>query len=334
MNKVLLGLVSFTVVLAAPIATSNQSLAQSTTPISTETIEKWNTELRDQIRRLEAEKEGVELRQRARRLQAEKENAELHERVRRLQSELSTAQSPAPQQPSPQPERAAAQSSPQPQRAPPAERKPSRPNETELSSAQSPAPQQPQRAAPVSSRQPQRAAAESSPQPQRAAAAPAQRKPSRSNETEARREGPRQAAVEQQSPASNALFPWYPSWSSQPAAPVAAVPAAAAPAAAVPAAAVPAAAVPAASNAVVVHGTIDLNSSPEGALAQTSLGAGCETPCAMEVSTDRPFSVTFKQRGYAPSTVNIQIQRAQPGVTDPKFSPNPVFVQLTPGRTP
>ena len=84
---------------------------------------------------------------------------------------------------------------------------------------------------------------------------------------------------------------------------------------------------------VVVHGTIDLNSSPEGALAQNSLGAGCETPCAIEVSTDRPFSVTFKQRGYAPSTVTIQIQRAQPGVADPKFSPNPVFVQLTPSRT-
>jgi TolA-binding protein len=135
MNKVLLGLFSFAAVLAAPIATSNQSLAQSSTPVSTETIEKWNTELRDQIRRLEAEKEGVELRQRARRLQAEKENAELHQRVRRLQSELSSAQSPALQQPSPQPQRAAAESSPQPQRAPPAERNPRRSNETEPSSA-------------------------------------------------------------------------------------------------------------------------------------------------------------------------------------------------------
>ncbi len=288
MYKILLGLFSFAAVLAAPIATSNQSLAQSSTPASTETIEKWNTELRDQVRRLEAEKEGVELRQRARRLQAAKENAELHERVRQLQTDLSSAQSPALQQPSPQPQRAAPESSPQPQRA-----------------------------AAVSSPQPQRAAAESSPRPQRAA--PAERKPSRPNETEARRESPRQAAVEQQSPASNVLFPWYPSWSSQPAAP---------------AAAVPAAAVPAASDAVVVvHGTIDLNSSPEGALAQTSLGAGCETPCAMEVSTDRPFSVTFKQRGYTLSTVTIQIQRAQPGVADPKFSPNPVFVQLTPSRT-
>src|ERR1700674_2683335 len=180
MNKVLLGLFSFAVVLAAPIATSNQSLAQSSTPASTETIEKWNAELRDQIRRLEADKEGVELRQRARRLQAEKENAELHERVRRLQSELSSEQSPTLQRPSPQPQRAAPVSSPQP-----------------------------------------RQAGESSPQRQRAPRA--ERKPSRPNETAARRESPRHAAVEQQSPASSA-FPWYPSWSSKPAAPAAAVP--------------------------------------------------------------------------------------------------------------
>ena len=84
----------------------------------------------------------------------------------------------------------------------------------------------------------------------------------------------------------------------------------------------------------MVHGTIDLKSSPEGATAQTSLGGDCETPCSMEVSSDRPFTVTFRQRGYAPSTVNIQIQRGQPGVTDPKFTPNPVFVQLAPSRRP
>jgi hypothetical protein len=307
MNKVLVGLFSFAAALVGPMAFSGKSLAQSPAPVSTDTIEKWNTELRDQIRRLEAEKEGVELRQRARRLQAEKENTELHERVRKLQSDLSGAQFQTQQPPAPQPQHAAPVSSPQSERDAPA------------SNAL------PQRAAAVPGPQPQRAAPVSSPQPQRAAA---ERKPSRRNETEARRESPREAAVEQQSPAPSA-FPWYPAWSSQPGAPAAAVPAAA-----VPAAAVPAAAVPAESQAVVIHGTIDLNSRPEGATAQTSLGAGCETPCSMEVSSDRPFSVTFKQRGYAPSTVNVQIQRGQPGVTDPKFSPNPVFVQLTPSRTP
>ncbi len=289
MNKVLVGLFSFAAVLAGPMAFSGKSLAQSPAPVSTDTIEKWNTELRDQIRRLEVEKEGVELRQRARRLQAEKENTELHERVRKLQSDLSGAQFQTQQPPAPQPQHAAPVSSPQPERA-----------------------------APASNAQPQRAAPVSIPQPQRATAA--ERKRSRSNETEARRESPRQAAVEQESPAPSA-FPWYPAFqqSSQPAAP---------------AAAAPAAAVPAESEAVVIHGTIDLNSRPEGAMAQTSLGGGCETPCSMEVSSGRSFSVTFKQRGYAPSTVNIQIQRGQPGVTDPKFSPNPVFVQLTPSRTP
>src|SRR5216684_3369740 len=116
MNKVLVGLFSFAVALAGPMAFSSKSLAQSSAPVGTDTIEKWNTELRDQIRRLEAEKENVELRQRARRLQAEKENAELHERVRKLQSDLSGAQSQPQQAPAPQPQHAAPVSSPQSER--------------------------------------------------------------------------------------------------------------------------------------------------------------------------------------------------------------------------
>jgi hypothetical protein len=272
MNKVLVGVFSFAAVLAGPMAFSGKSSAQSPAPVSTETIEKWNAELRDQVRRLEAEKENVELRRRQRRLQAEKENAGLHERVRQLQSDLSSAQSPPSQPPGPQPQRLPPVSSPPP----------------------------------VSTPQPQRAASASIPQPQRAA--PAERKPSRHNETATRRESPRQAAVEQPNPAS--AFPEF-----------AAFPSAAAPAVFPTSSDVP----------VVIHGTLDLDSLPEGATAQTSLGGwGCETPCSLKVSSDKPFSVTFKHRGYAPGTVNIQIQRGQPGVTDSEFSPNPVFVQLTP----
>ena len=81
---------------------------------------------------------------------------------------------------------------------------------------------------------------------------------------------------------------------------------------------------------VSLNGTIDLDSEPQGAQAATSLGSGCETPCAMEISTDGPFTVTFTHPGYAPTTVNIRMQPGQPGVSDPKFAPNPVFVQLTP----
>ena len=116
MNKGLI--VSCAAVAAAMMAFSGESLAQSSGPVSTETVEQWNTQLRDQIRQLEAEKDKVEQRQRQRRLQAEKENAELHERVRQLQSELSSMQSPN-SQPSPLPQRPAAASNPQPERLPP-----------------------------------------------------------------------------------------------------------------------------------------------------------------------------------------------------------------------
>ena len=50
----------------------------------------------------------------------------------------------------------------------------------------------------------------------------------------------------------------------------------------------------------------------------------------MEISAGGPFSVTFTHPGYAPATVQVRIQPGQPGVSDPKFSPNPVFVQLKP----
>jgi cell division protein FtsB len=82
--------------------------------------------------------------------------------------------------------------------------------------------------------------------------------------------------------------------------------------------------------AASLNGTIDLDSDPPGAQAATSLGSGCQTPCAMEISADAPFTVTFTHPGYAPSTVSIGMQPGQPGVSGPKFSPNPVFVQLTP----
>jgi hypothetical protein len=79
---------------------------------------------------------------------------------------------------------------------------------------------------------------------------------------------------------------------------------------------------------VAVNGTIDFDSEPQGALVATSLGANCETPCAMELSASAPFTVTFTRPGYASATVDIHMQPAQPGLSNPKFSPNPVFVQL------
>jgi hypothetical protein len=79
-----------------------------------------------------------------------------------------------------------------------------------------------------------------------------------------------------------------------------------------------------------LNGTIDLDSDPQGAQAATSLGSGCETPCAMEISADRPFTVTFTHPGYAPTAVTVGMQPGQAGVSGPKFSPNPIFMQLAP----
>ena len=58
--------------------------------------------------------------------------------------------------------------------------------------------------------------------------------------------------------------------------------------------------------AVSHNGTIDLDSHPQGAQAATSLGSGCETPCAMEISaaanpavTDHPPRSTS---GFSPAS--------------------------------
>src|SRR6266702_7744892 len=75
--------------------------------------------------------------------------------------------------------------------------------------------------------------------------------------------------------------------------------------------------------AVSHNGTIDLDSHPQGAQAATSLGSGCETPCAMEISADAPFTVTFTHPGYAPAAVNIRIQPGQPGRVGPAVLAEP-----------
>ena len=80
-----------------------------------------------------------------------------------------------------------------------------------------------------------------------------------------------------------------------------------------------------------LSGTIDLDSEPAGAEAKTSLSeTGCRTPCTMEVSTNGPFSVTFTHENYTPVTVSVHIEHGDHGVSNPKFSPNPVSVQMIP----
>ena len=81
-------------------------------------------------------------------------------------------------------------------------------------------------------------------------------------------------------------------------------------------------------------GVVDLASDPSGAQVTTSLGAGCQTPCSLEVSAEGPFTVTFTHEGYAPTTVQVKIQHARMGVSERKFAPNPVFAQLAPVAKP
>jgi hypothetical protein len=79
-----------------------------------------------------------------------------------------------------------------------------------------------------------------------------------------------------------------------------------------------------------LSGILDLNSEPQRAQAAVSLGATCQTPCSLEVTAEAPFTVTFAHEGYAPDTISVKIQPGVQGVSDTKFSPNPVFAQLAP----
>ena len=75
-------------------------------------------------------------------------------------------------------------------------------------------------------------------------------------------------------------------------------------------------------------GIVELDSDPSGAEATTSLGGSCRTPCALELSAEGPFTVTFTHEGYEPTTVEVKIQHARMGVSERKFAPNPVLAQL------
>jgi len=228
------------------VAAPGSALAQS--QVSTETIEKWNAEGREQIRRLEADKAKAEQRERERRLKALKENAELHERLRKLQTEIDQLSSPSQMPTVPSVRSAATQ-----------------PASTEA------APVEPKQAPPKSS------------------------KTTRQNEKMMRRDAARQSAKPENS--QDAAPQQRPTASK--------------------------------SDYTLVE-TVALKTVPEGATAQTSLGGACETPCLMEVSTDRSFSVTFSHRGYLPKTVDVAIQVDRSGVSDPRLTPNPVYVELVP----
>ena len=68
--------------------------------------------------------------------------------------------------------------------------------------------------------------------------------------------------------------------------------------------------------ATITRGTtnqVQIQSDPPGALAHTSTGFSCTTPCTITVSRKDEFSVVFSKPGYRDETVDVKTQVAGAG---------------------
>jgi hypothetical protein len=83
--------------------------------------------------------------------------------------------------------------------------------------------------------------------------------------------------------------------------------------------------------------TVQLESSPQGANAVTSLGPGCKTPCSVSVPAADSFTVTYTLNKFQPMTIPVQVIRI-PGDFSTSASttidPNPVVAELQPAAPP
>jgi hypothetical protein len=83
---------------------------------------------------------------------------------------------------------------------------------------------------------------------------------------------------------------------------------------------------------------VQLESTPPGADATTSLGPGCKTPCSVSVpAPDAGFAVTFALPRFQPVTVPVQVIRNPGDLTTPAttiIEPSPVFAELRPAAPP
>ena len=83
---------------------------------------------------------------------------------------------------------------------------------------------------------------------------------------------------------------------------------------------------------------VQLESSPPGAEAKTSLGPGCRTPCSVSVpAPDAPFTVSYALNKFQPASVPVNVIRSPGDFTTPASittDPNPVFAELQPARPP
>ncbi len=79
---------------------------------------------------------------------------------------------------------------------------------------------------------------------------------------------------------------------------------------------------------------IQLESTPPGAEARTSIGPSCKTPCAVTVTVpEGGFSVSYTLNQFQPVTIPVQVT-GSPGTlftaSTAKIDPNPVVAQLQP----
>jgi hypothetical protein len=83
---------------------------------------------------------------------------------------------------------------------------------------------------------------------------------------------------------------------------------------------------------------VQLDSTPQGADARTSVGPGCKTPCTAAVpAPDGGFTVTFSMAGFQPATVPVQVTKFPGDFTTPAsvtVDPNPVTAELRPAGPP
>src|SRR5882724_2325576 len=83
---------------------------------------------------------------------------------------------------------------------------------------------------------------------------------------------------------------------------------------------------------------VQLESTPPGADAVTSLGPACKTPCSVAVSApDSGFSVTYTLNKFQPQTIPVQVIRIPGDFSSPPsttIDPNPVVAELQPAGPP
>ncbi len=83
---------------------------------------------------------------------------------------------------------------------------------------------------------------------------------------------------------------------------------------------------------------IDLESTPPGADALTSLGQGCKTPCSINVPVPTgDFTVSYSLADFLPVTVPVRVSGNPAGFLSPgstRIDPNPVVAELQPVAPP